>query len=100
MRSRYTAYAVGRVDYILGTTLEGSPAWDPAADWGERVQAWCASTRFLGLTVLESPKPVGDQGWVAFAATLGRDGVETLLRERSCFHRVDGAWLYHSGVVF
>lgn len=100
MRSRYTAYALGRTDHILATTMRGSPAWDDAPDWAQRVQAWCAETRFLGLTILESPPPTGDRGVVAFAATLGRGDERTLLRERSLFHRVGGAWLYHSGVAF
>ena len=99
MRSRYTAYALGRVDHILATTLEGSPAWDDAEDWADRVRDWCAATRFVGLSILESPSPVGDHGLVAFAATLSQDGVESVLRERSAFHRRDGAWFYHSGAA-
>ena len=99
MRSRYTAYALGRVDHILATTLEGSPAWDDGEDWADRVRDWCAATRFVGLSVLESPSPVGDRGLVAFAATLSQDGVEWVLRERSAFHRRNGAWFYHSGAA-
>ena len=100
MRSRYTAYALGRVDHILATTLPGSPAWNEAPDWAEQVKAWCASTRFVGLRVLDAPSPTGDRGVVAFAATLWQSGEQTVLRERSAFHRVGGAWLYHSGVSF
>ena len=68
-------------------------------DWADRVRDWCAATRFVGLSILESPSPVGDHGLVAFAATLSQDGVESVLRERSAFHRRDGAWFYHSGAA-
>ena len=47
MRSRYAAYALQQVDYIIRTTV---PAQQPLLNRNELAQ-WAHDTQFLGLTV-------------------------------------------------
>lgn len=85
MRSRYTAFAAGRADYLLAT-------WDaatrPARLDLDSGRAW------TGLTVLEARED-GDAGEVTFVAAYrtagGRTGEQ---RERSAFVRLGGRWYY------
>jgi SEC-C motif domain protein len=97
MRSRYAAYALGIVRYILRTTHPAGPHHraDTKA-WAAEVEAFCSHTQFTGLRVDESHED-GDRGEVAFFASLTREGKDVSFGERSRFERVDGRWLYHSG---
>jgi len=88
MRSRYTAYARSRSDYVLAT-------WDAARR--PRALDLDPGMRWTGLTVLDSAED-GDTGRVRFEARYtdprGRDGV---LHENSRFVRRDGHWFYLDG---
>lgn len=96
MRSRYAAYALGKVDYVLKTTHPDGPHHGRYGQ-REQIEAFCRETSFDGLKVLSSSQD-GDQGQVTFWATLTRGGADVSFGERSRFYRVDGRWLYHSGV--
>ena len=95
MRSRYAAYALGQVDYVLKTTHPDGPHHGRYGQ-REQVEAFCRDTSFDGLTVLESSEQ-GDRGYVSFRAALTQRGADASFGEKSLFFRVDGRWLYHSG---
>lgn len=100
MRSRYCAYAIGAVDYLIETTDPAGPQFraDRQA-WAAEITQFCAQTRFEKLSVRSAsvdPGP-GDEGEVRFFAKLSRAGQDVSFAERSRFTRVDGRWLYHSG---
>lgn len=98
MRSRYAAYALGLVDYILQTTDPHGPMWEPdEAGWRASVLAFHARCQFPGVTILEAPTPVGDHGTVTFHARLRSGGRDVGFTERSRFVRRDGCWLYVDG---
>lgn len=97
MRSRYCAYARGDADYIVQTTAPGAPAWEEDDGWRDRIAAFCAATRFVGLDILDAPPPGAAEGEVAFRALLEREGQPAPMAERSRFVRQQGRWLYHSG---
>lgn len=98
MRSRFAAYALGRADHIVATTDPEGPMWQAdEAGWHEQIAHFSETTRFLGLALLETPEPEGDEGSVTFRATLEQGGQDNSFTERSRFRRVDGRWLYHSG---
>jgi SEC-C motif-containing protein len=99
MRSRYSAYAVGAVDYLIATTDPTGPHFraDRAA-WAAELQHYCAHTRFEKLTV-RSASADEHRGEVRFVAKLARAGEDLSFAERSRFNRVDGRWLYHSGEI-
>ena len=97
MRSRYAAYALGDVDYVLATTHPEGPHFEEErGPWAEQVRAFCAATRFVGLEVHAAG---GDEetGWVSFRATLSQEGRDVSFSERSTFKRSERRWLYHSG---
>jgi SEC-C motif-containing protein len=96
MRSRYTAYALGRVPYIVATT---HPAIFPPPD-AKGIADWCKAARFVRLEILEAKAggPPDELGFVRFIAWFTERGKLQALQERSRFERVDGAWAYHSGV--
>lgn len=97
MRSRYTAYLEGAVDYLLKTT---------AAVARERLDraglaAYCRGLGGISLRILEVQGGglLEDTGVVAFAATLRSQGRTFVQRERSRFAREQGRWVYVDGDV-
>jgi SEC-C motif-containing protein len=95
MRSRFTAYAVGRVDYLVNTTA--------AALRGdldrEDLKGYCRSIRCLNLKIqrTEGGGPNDDTGTVLFHASLQVNGRRILHRELSRFVREEGRWMYVDG---
>ena len=94
MRSRYVAYAKGLTDYIIETTDREGPAWEGDLDeWRVRIAEFSQSTKFLGVTILDSGVD-GDVGRVTFRAELERAGEDVSFTESSRFVRREGRWLY------
>jgi SEC-C motif domain protein len=86
MRSRYSAYALGRIDYLLAT-------WHPSTAPGDLE---LGPTKWLGLQVIEAQEQ-GDAGVVEFIATYKVSGRLQRLHEVSRFVRESGQWLYIDG---
>jgi len=100
MRSRFAAYALGRIDHIIATTDPAGPQWETdRIEWVDRIGAFCENTRFVGLSIDEAPVPEeGGDGTVTFTATLVQRGHDAPFTERSRFTRDDQwGWRYHSG---
>lgn len=97
MRSRYTAYTQGAVDYLIATTA--APA-RLALDRDELVE-YCKHLRGVSLQVVETVAggPGDATGVVQFVATLRAHGRKFVQRERSRFIREDGRWVYEGGEV-
>jgi SEC-C motif-containing protein len=98
MRSRYAAYAVGAVDYVLDTTHPDGPRWraDRGA-WRRDVSRFCAETAFLGLQVHGAGFDPDGAAWVEFTARLTQNGGDASFRERSRFRPHRGRWAYLDG---
>lgn len=95
MRSRYTAYIEGAVDYLIATTAaEARGALDR-----EGLAAYCRNLRGISLRMLEvrGGGLLEDTGVVEFAATLRAQGRTFVQRERSRFVREFGRWVYVDG---
>lgn len=92
MRSRYSAYALGLIDYLLGTTLPAQQAGlDRAA-----ITAWSQQSTWLGLEV-ESAEVFGGQpehAFVTFTAHWHDQQGEHGHRERSAFVQREGRWYF------
>ena len=89
MRSRYTAFVLDELDYLLETwhastrpaTLEGNA---PGLKW-------------LGLQVRSHVQPSPDHATVEFVARSRLNGKASRLHEVSRFVREDGRWFYVDG---
>ena len=97
MRSRYAAYALGLVEYVVVTTDPEGPAWgeDPDA-WREGIERFCRGTRFVGLQTTAGLID-GDRATVEFRAQLLQAGHDASFAEASTFVMRNGRWLYHDG---
>ncbi len=87
MRSRYSAYALDNVAYLLQTW---APATRPRSIILDPDQHW---TR-LEIIEKEAGSMFDDAGIVGFRAHFTRGAHAHSLLERSRFERVDGAWCY------
>ncbi|MFW6346290.1 MAG: YchJ family protein [Halomonas sp.] len=87
MRSRYTAFALGLVDYLLAT-------WHPETRPAEL--SVDDATRWLRLEVRESGE-AGDSGQVHFRAIFREGQRFGVLEEASRFCRERGRWFYRDG---
>lgn len=92
MRSRYSAYVLGRVDYLVATTL---PAQQSKLD-REAMATWSAQATWLGLEV-ESAEVMGgtpEHARVTFVARWHDAQGEHSHRERSGFVQNAGRWYF------
>lgn len=92
MRSRYSAYALGRIDYLQATTL---PAQQAGLDL-RAMQSWSAGSTWLGLEV-ESSQVLGGQpehALVTFTARWHDGSGEHAQHERSAFVQHAGRWYF------
>ncbi|MCC7137534.1 MAG: YchJ family protein [Planctomycetes bacterium] len=99
MRSRYTAYVRGEIDYILATYAPSAAA-DVDRDATEK---WSKGTTWLGLTIVATEKggPADEEGAVEFIArhSATKGGKELLHHERATFARggADRRWQFVDG---
>ncbi len=83
MRSRYSAYVLGLIDYLLAT-------WHPSTAPGELE---LSPVKWLELDVRHAAM-TGDAGVVEFVARLRDSGRGMRMHEISRFVREEGRWLY------
>ena len=97
MRSRYSAYALGKLDYLIAT--HPMPSEAPAQRRRELKQS-CRDSRWRGLKVLSTEAGTADdlEGIVRFEAVFSAGGQRFVHRETSLFQRrngdPEGDWLY------
>lgn len=95
MRSRYTAYALGNVDYLLAT-------WHASTRPAElllEAPGTPHAVKWLGLTVHSAVQLTDTQAQVMFTARYREGGRAQRLKEHSRFVREDGQWFYVAGDV-
>ena len=88
MRSRYSAYVLGLIDYLLAT-------WHASTSPGDLE---LPPVKWLGLEVRHAEQS-GDAGVVEFVARLRDGGRARRMHETSRFVRQDGRWYYIDGVM-
>lgn len=92
MRSRYTAFCRGDVDYLIATHHPSKRQGDDRQSLSQTI----AMTEWLGLRVLHSGA-TDDVGTVEFVAFFNAQGTPSQLHERSEFVRQAGRWYYLQG---
>ncbi len=91
MRSRYSAFVLDQLDYLLST-------WDPATRPAS-LDPNPAGLKWLGLTVKRHQRLDDDRARVEFVARSRVDGRGQRLHETSRFVRRDGRWFYVDGDI-
>jgi len=97
MRSRYTAFVRGAIDYLIDTH---DPATRGSVDRAA-IAKWSRETTWQGLEIVATERGTEDDdtGVVEFIARGITRGVPFAQRERSRFRRIDGVWYYVDGDV-
>ncbi len=95
MRSRFSAYALAKADYLIATTASEKRGELDRND----LESYCRTVRCVSLKVKSTEKggPGDDTGVVVFHASLQVNGKRHLHIERSQFIREDGRWMYLDG---
>jgi SEC-C motif domain protein len=88
MRSRYSAYSVGLIEYLLAT-------WHPSTAPGELE---LPPVKWIDLEVRHT-EAAGEAGIVEFVARCRVNGRAQRLHETSRFVRQDGRWFYIDGQI-
>jgi len=90
MRSRYTAFVKGNIDY-----LEGTLAPEALEDFSrEDSQNWAQQAQWQGLEIRKAEGPV-----VEFVARFKLNGKVQIHHEAATFRQVDGIWKYVDGLL-
>lgn len=95
MRSRYTAYSLGNIDYIE-ETMFGPAAEDFNAS---QAKAWALSANWKQLIVVNSFVQNEKLAYVEFMAFYEIDCQQKIIHEQSEFHYFQGKWRYFDGIV-
>jgi SEC-C motif domain protein len=94
MRSRYSAYALGLVEYVIQTTHPDNPLFKKEESAIKKeIMNFCQHTEFKGLDILhfiDGKK----KAYVTFVAHLQQLGKEAAFQEKSVFLKVNDRWLY------
>ncbi len=83
MRSRFAAYALGKVGYIIKTERLEMPSQR------DDLRRFCDQTDFVGLQILAETEST-----VTFHAILLQNGRDASFTERSLFEKQRERWLY------
>ena len=86
MKSRYSAFAVGDIKYIIKTAINQTDYED--------LKAFSNSCEFKKLDILDYTKDT-----VTFRATIFCGEVDNSFTEQSKFIKVDGFWKYDNGEI-
>ena len=97
MRSRYAAYVLGLVDYLVATTHPTTRSKNLAAAYQQTFE----TIQWIGLEVCSTSQgAVTDKtGKVEFKATYLQGGQTSVHHEHSRFKRHSGAWHYLDGKI-
>jgi SEC-C motif domain protein len=90
MRSRYSAYVRGHLEYLLET-------WHPRTR-PSRLDPHPPDLHWLGLEVRRHVQTDVNHATVEFVARSKQGGRATRLHESSSFERLEGRWIYVDGV--
>ena len=97
MRSRYSAFALAEVDYLIATHPD---SLTPLLQRRKELRKNCREVRWLGLKIkaVEAGGVDDLEGTVTFEAIFGAGGQRNVMAETSLFQRRDGDlkghWLY------
>jgi len=92
MRSRYSAFKLGLVNYLIATLAPSQRSADDHAVLTETIE----STEWLGLRIIDHQQ-TQQQAAVEFIAFYQNEASVGQLHERSQFVNLEGKWFYQTG---
>jgi SEC-C motif-containing protein len=98
MRSRYSAYVVVDVKYLIATTYPTQQKNFDEAD----IRAWAVANQWQKLEVIATKKGKFNEedGEVVFKAFyIDDEGISQIHHEKSSFVKENGKWYYLSGII-
>lgn len=90
MRSRYTAYVLKNIPYIVETTAPNQQSHLNV----QALQNWADTTQWLGLQILKTETLTKVQSAVEFNAVFQGEEGEQSHQERSIFVKIEGRWYF------
>ena len=96
MKSRYSAYVLKDVKYIINTTDVNNPDFtNDTTSWAKDIEEFCVNSDFKGLEILEFI-PGDEISYVKFYVNLYIQNQDQSFTEKSKFVKVNNKWLYQS----
>ena len=97
MRSRFCAYYLNKIDYIIETTHPNNQDYTLNIDsWKKDIINFSDYTDFVKLEIYETIEGK-KESFVHFRATLKQGNLDASFNENSRFLKVKGKWLYVDG---
>lgn len=93
MRSRYTAFVLGKIDY-LAKTMKGKALKNFNF---EGLESWLSQVTWQRLTVIKSKMKTNIHGFVWFEARYLEKDIPKMICEKSEFKKIEGKWFYIDG---
>ena len=90
MRSRYTAYVLKNIPYIVATTV---PSQQTLLET-HLLQEWADNTTWLGLEILKTENLTKTQSAVEFKAIFQGEEGKLTHQERSIFVKIENRWYF------
>ncbi|QOG12286.1 YchJ family protein [Arcobacter sp. FWKO B] len=97
MKSRYSAYVAGDINYIIKTTHPDNKEYkQDLKEWKAEIKSFSDETEFVRLEVFDFID--GEfESYVTFRVSMKVDETYTFFTEKSRFVKVDNRWLYIDG---
>jgi len=97
MKSRYSAYVVKDVKYIINTTDVNNPDYTIQTEsWTNDLLEFCNTSEFKNLDIIEFIDD-SKESFVKFHVTLFINGKDNSFTEKSKFIKLKDKWLYVNG---
>jgi SEC-C motif-containing protein len=94
MKSRYSAYVLHNVDYIIQTTDINNPDFTPqTVQWKDDLLDFCKNTDFKKLDIIDFSEKM-DISFVKFYVKLYINDIDQSFTENSKFIKKENKWLY------
>ena len=95
MRSRYSAYALRLVDYLIDTTHKDKLK----SSYRRKLDATIDDIEWINLEIIKTTNGSIDDkiGKVRFEASYIENGIKGTMEEHSRFRKVAGRWYYYDG---
>jgi len=100
VRSRYSAYYLNILGYIIDTTHPLSPRYIfDKKRWKENLNEFLKKTKFIKLNILDFQEKE-DKAFVIFSVEFLDDKNKNFFIERSFFEKIQDKWFYKKGNYF